>query len=198
MEVSLLIEVTGVNVNEKAALQEEVTKILPRMKLAGGDIQNTEKDLRIRCLLVDEQDPQDIRETMRSLMPGYILIERRSRLFHYMKEKGEKDALTALLDHLVIDVESEQDEQGTGKSWKRTKKIAGGWIVPIAVGFHDLSGRTQGACYRDAETEHHFVEPIVTLGEFVLPIRVEHIEDMMWSYDYDAEKGYYLCRNEKV
>ena len=165
------------------------------MKMAGGDIQNSNKDLRVKCLPVDDHDPADVRKVIRSLMPGYVLIERRSRLLRYMVE--EQDALIALLDHLIVDVKDEADEGRKEISWKRAKKIAGGWTVPIAVGFRALSGATTGACYRDASTEHRFVEPLVTLGEFVLPIRLERVEDMMWTYHYEEDKGYYLCINEK-
>ncbi|BEU88450.1 hypothetical protein TAMA11512_19140 [Selenomonas sp. TAMA-11512] len=197
LEVSLLIELSGLDVNEEKGFEETVRNLLPQMKMAGGDIQNSNKDLRVKCLPVDDHDPEDVRKVMRSLVPGCVLLERRSRLLRYMEEKQEKDALTALLDHLIVDVKDEANEAAKEISWQRTKKIAGGWTVPIAVGFRALSGATTGACCRDASTEHHFVEPLVTLGEFVLPIRVESVEDMMWTYHHEEDKGYYLCRNEK-
>ena len=44
---------------------------------------------------------------------------------------------------------------------------------------------------------HRFVEGIITLGEFKMPMSFENITDFMWHYEYDEKEAYYLCRNQK-
>ena len=66
------------------------------------------------------------------------------------------------------------------------------------VGFKDLTGKMNVANQRDDGYEHHFVEPLVTLGEFIMPYQCENIDSLMWYYDYDKVNGLYLCRNNYI
>ena len=73
-----------------------------------------------------------------------------------------------------------------------------GLRVPILVVSTALSGKCKVDNQRTYEYEHHFVEPIATIGEFVLPYRCESVSEFMWSYRYDAENGLYLCEAEDL
>ncbi|WP_228139785.1 type I-F CRISPR-associated protein Csy2, partial [Acinetobacter baumannii] len=46
-----------------------------------------------------------------------------------------------------------------------------------------------------ANTPHRFAESVLTLGEFVMPYRIEHIDQLLWQYHVDLENNLYLCKN---
>ena len=66
----------------------------------------------------------------------------------------------------------------------------------IAVGFQGISELGQAKNQRDANTPHRFAESILTLGEFVMPYRIEHIDQLLWKYHVDLENNLYLCQNQ--
>ncbi|MEI8237732.1 MAG: type I-F CRISPR-associated protein Csy2, partial [Methylococcaceae bacterium] len=47
---------------------------------------------------------------------------------------------------------------------------------------------------RDTQTPHRFAESVVTLGEFIMPYRVNQLNDMLWQYRVVADKNLYLCQ----
>ena len=67
-------------------------------------------------------------------------------------------------------------------------------MVPIAVGFQGISPLGLAQNQRDANTPHRFAESVLTLGEFVMPYRIERIDDMLWHYHVDAEQDLYVCQ----
>ena len=68
--------------------------------------------------------------------------------------------------------------------------------MPIAVGFQGISELEQAKNQRDANTPHRFAESVLTLGEFVMPYRIEHIDQLLWKYHVDLENNLYLCQNQ--
>ena len=70
-----------------------------------------------------------------------------------------------------------------------------GWIVPISIGYQAISELAITNNQRDSDTPHRFVENIVTLGEFKMAYHFDSIDEMMWRYEVDKEKGLYLCKN---
>ena len=130
-------------------------------------------------------------------MPGYALIERRQLMIEAMQDG--QDALDALLDSLTIKHRSEVNEEGN-VTWTSKRKQQG-WIIPIATGFHGITplvaaGETRNQ--RDPETPHRFAESIVTLGEFVMPYRVDNLTDMLWEYNFNEENNLYLCQQQSA
>jgi CRISPR-associated protein Csy2 len=124
-------------------------------------------------------------------MPGFVLIERRD-LMEEQIDKG-KDALDVLLDHLEVRrVESENDET---VFWRR-KSEEPGWLVPIPVGYRAISEIRQVKNQRDPDCLHCFGENVVTLGEFVLPIRLERLDEVLWQANVDNEQGLYVYSNQ--
>ena len=175
LDVTLLIEVTGIiNSDIADAVQTVVRKIIPRLKAVGGDIVLHKKSEEYWKVIPVNSKEDESRLKYR-LMPGNIIIER-SDLMTY---NDDKDALDCLLDILQRNTDAK------------------GWLVPIAVGFRDLSGAITVKNQRSYNTEHHFVEPIITIGEFVPAFRFQSLDDMMWEYLYDDENGLYLCKNMK-
>ncbi|WP_303814091.1 type I-F CRISPR-associated protein Csy2 [Selenomonas ruminantium] len=175
LDVTLLIEVTGItNMDIADAVQTVVRKILPRMKAVGGDIILRNQTVE-HWKVIAVKSKADETKLKYQLMPGNIIIERS----YLMAYNDDKDALDCLLDILQRNTDAK------------------GWLVPIAVGFRDLSGAITVKNQRSYNTEHHFVEPIITIGEFVPAFRFQSLDEMMWEYLYDDENGLYLCKNMK-
>lgn len=57
-----------------------------------------------------------------------------------------------------------------------------GWLVLIAVGFQGISNLGLAKNQRDYSTPHRFAESALTLGEFVMPYRIEHIDQLLWQF----------------
>jgi CRISPR-associated protein Csy2 len=188
LEVSLLIEFSGVNASDVRDSKELIENQLRKMKFAGGDILSFGKVDVIAN--VNEDDPKEVRRLKRRLMLGSVLIERRDLMKKSMQEEN-KDALDALLDHLKIMHRCSKDEDNV--LWTSKKKEAG-WLVPISIGFQGISDLGKVKNQRDPNVLHRFAESVVTLGEFVMPYKVKKLNDMMWQYRDDLEKNLYLCQ----
>jgi CRISPR-associated protein Csy2 len=161
------------------------------MKVASGDILNIGG---LEFLKIDDND--DLRRLTRKLMPGHVLIERRELMENTMAEG--RDGIDALLDHLKVMHRSETDADGN-VIWTSKRKIPG-WIVPVATGFHGITELGQAKNQRDPDTSHRFAESVVSLGEFVMPYRINNLDDMLWHYHTDLENNLYLCQqnNRKI
>ncbi|MBF0376131.1 MAG: type I-F CRISPR-associated protein Csy2 [Desulfamplus sp.] len=186
-DVSLTVEYQGVEQDQESEFAAQITKELySGMKIASGDIVNFGKIESMK--IIQEQDFKRLR---RQLMPGYLIRERRDLMVQAMKEEG-KDAIDALLDYLKIMHRSEKDENG--KITWTSKRKESGWIVPIATGFHGLTELGKAKNQRDPETLHRFAESVVTLGEFIMPYRINSLDEMLWHYHTDLENNLYLCQ----
>lgn len=201
LTISLLIEIDGLLPDSFSIFIEKTTEALMGMKIAGGDIldflpiQDPMESTSIRnsrLLLVDEENGKDVRRTVRSLMPGYVLVERRQLLKRKQEELNQQDILQVMLDLLALHYEYD-DEQD---SWHLQPRKEKGWLVPIVTGFKGLTPLGHVANQRDASTLHRFAEPVLTLGEFKMAHRFDCIDDMMWHYHYDKNKDLYVCVNE--
>ena len=192
LEISLLVEVAGLEGGLEENFLQAVCQELPRLKAAGGDIilQAGECE-QWQVITVRDDDEQAERRIKRLLMPGYVLKERQD----LMKPVAGRDALDNLLGALQVEYTVDKDKEGKVTGWQRKKVLADGWLVPIAVGFRDLSGKIKVEGQRSYDYEHHFVEPLVTIGEFFMPYRLESLREMLWEYVYEAEDGLYLCHN---
>ncbi len=186
---SLLIEYENISPGDREEFLEAVdTLISSKMKIAGGDIIDSQPAQMM--LVVNEADTRDL---MRSVMPGFCLVERRELMTQSMEEG--KDALDALLEYLTVNHSSSLDKNEK-VSWESRRKEKG-WIVPISVGFQGISGIATIQNQRDSETPHQFAESVVTLGEFIMPYRIEDIDNMLWEYRYSQGENLYICRQKK-
>ncbi len=195
LDVSLVIEYTGIEKEDEALVQEKITHLLnSRMKMAGGDILTFKQP---EFLKVENGNDSDLRVLTRKLMPGYALIERRDLMLEAMKE--DQDAMDALLNHLVIhhQCEKEQDDNGEGKVIWSSGREAKGWLVPIATGFHGLTDLGAAKNQRDPETPHRFAESVVTLGEFKMPYNIKSVDEILWRYQAEQDNNLYLCTQQQ-
>lgn len=192
LEVSLLIECQNFDIDPDDMpefLQQLQSQILS-MKFASGDVFGLRNCERIKF---DEYNDStiELRPILNKLMLGHVLIERRDLVEKSMREE-QKDALDAVLDYLKIMHQSEKNQAGE-ITWVSKRKEPG-WLVPIAVGFQGISELGQAINQRDADIPHRFAESIVTLGEFVMPYRIDNIDHMLWQYHVDIENNLYLCQ----
>ena len=190
LEVSLLIECQNIDPDEKEQFLEDVQQLICSMKFASGDVLAVKK---CQILQFDEDADQDreLKPILNKLMLGHVLIERRDLVIESMKQG--KDALDAVLDCLKVTHSSSVDENG--KVIWTSKRNAQGWLVPIAVGFQGISELGIAKNQRDADTPHRFAEAVLTLGEFIMPYRIESIDQLLWQYHVDLENNLYLCQN---
>lgn len=190
LEVSLLIEIENLSIKKREQLLEMVTDLVGSMKFASGDVLAVKK-----CQVIDfdedESQDKELRPILNKLMLGHVLIERRDLIIESMNQG--KDALDSVLDYLKVTHSSTIDEYDK-VTWT-SKRKAEGWLIPIAVGFQGISELGRAKNQRDANTPHRFAESVLTLGEFVMPYCIEHIDQLLWQYHVDLENNLYLCQN---
>ncbi|HHZ8639883.1 TPA: type I-F CRISPR-associated protein Csy2 [Acinetobacter baumannii] len=190
LEVSLLIEIENLGFKKREQLLKIVPDLVSSMKFASGDVLSVQK-----CQIIDfdedESHDKELRPILNKLMLGHVLIERRDLVVESMNQG--RDALDAVLDYLKVTHISAVDENGK-VTWN-SKRQTHGWLVPIAIGFQGISELGQAKNQRDANTPHRFAESVLTLGEFVMPYRIEHIDQLLWQYHVDLENNLYLCKN---
>ena len=190
LEVSLLIECQNIDADGKEQFLEDAQQLICSMKFASGDVLDVKK---CQILQFDEDADQDreLKPILNKLMLGHVLVARRDLVIESMKQG--KDALDAVLDCLKVTHSSSVDENG--KVIWTSKRNAQGWLVPIAVGFQGISELGIAKNQRDADTPHRFAEAVLTLGEFIMPYRIESIDQLLWQYHVDLENNLYLCQN---
>lgn len=190
LEVSLLIEIENLSIKKREQLLEMVTDLVGSMKFASGDVLAV-KECQIFDFDEDDNQDKELRPILNKLMLGHVLIERRDLVIASMNQG--KDALDSVLDYLKVTHSSTIDEYDK-VTWT-SKRKAEGWLIPIAVGFQGISELGRAKNQRDANTPHRFSESVLTLGEFVMPYRIEHIDQLLWQYHVDLENNLYLCQN---
>lgn len=189
LTVSLVIECKEVDdIDDEDEFTELVDTLLLKMKLASGDILRANPSV-----FLEIADAADTRKLLRRLMPGHCLIERRDLMIQDMK--AGHDGADSLLNYLKVTHQCSVDENDKVK-WTSSRKEKG-WIVPIATGFHGITELGEALNQRDPSTPHRFAESLVTLGEFVMPHRINSLDNMLWHYDTDLENNLYLCRQNK-
>lgn len=193
LEVSLLIEIESSSKRQRDQLLDLVNGIVASMKFTSGDVLSV-KPCTILNFDDDEDQSQQLRPILNKLMLGHVLIERRDLVIQSMQDG--KDALDSVLDYLNVTHSSIQDEDGK-VTWT-SKRKAQGWLVPIAVGFQGISELGHAKNQRDVNTLHRFAESVLTLGEFVMPYRIESIDQLLWQYHVDLENNLYLCQNQNT
>lgn len=190
LEVSLLVEIEGLNNKKREQLLELASELICSMKFASGDVL-TVKNYQILDFDDDEDHDRELKPILNKLMLGHVLIERRDLVIDSMNQG--KDALDAVLEYLHVTHSSNVDDDNK-VTWT-SKRKAQGWLVPVAVGFQGISELGFAKNQRDANTPHRFAESVLTLGEFLMPYRIEHLDQMLWQYHFDSEKNLYLCQN---
>lgn len=191
LEVSLLIEIEQSNIKKRELLLSLVDGFVNCMKFASGDVVSVQQAETLT--FDDEEDErQQLQPILNKLMLGHVLVERRDLVIQTMQEGH--DALNAILDYLKIRHQSTVDDNEK-VTWTAQRKEKG-WFVPIAVGFQGISELGQAKNQRDEHTPHCFAESVLTLGEFIMPYRIESLDQLLWQYFVDLESNLYLCQNQ--
>ena len=195
--VSLLIEMSESDPEWEESLPIAIAPMLRQMKMAAGDVLSFREP---QVLYLEEGNASKLKILMQRLMLGHVLVERRQLLQDYVNQNPEQDVLHALLAHLhirhrvAVDANQEAIAIGNNQYLWEASRVQAGWLVPIAVGFQGISPLGLAQNQRDANTPHRFAESVLTLGEFVMPYRIERIDDMLWHYHVDAEQDLYVCQ----
>ena len=195
--VSLLIEMSESDPEWEESLPIAIAPMLRQMKMAAGDVLSFREP---QVLYLEEGNASKLKILMQRLMLGHVLVERRQLLQDYVNQNPEQDVLHALLAHLhirhrvAVDANQEAIAIGNNQYLWEASRLQAGWLVPIAVGFQGISPLGLAQNQRDANTPHRFAESVLTLGEFVMPYRIERIDDMLWHYHVDAEQDLYVCQ----
>jgi CRISPR-associated protein Csy2 len=169
-------------------LTEHVDQLITgKLKFAGGDV------ITAKPSETFEIDSENQKQLITKLMPGFCLIERRDLMQQSMTDK--QDAIDILLDYITVKHTSQIDDKGK-VTWTSSRKTKG-WIVPIATGFHGISDLGNAENQRDPDTPHRFAESIVTLGEFIMPYRINNLDNMLWHTQADLENNLYLCQQNQ-
>ncbi len=169
-------------------LIEHVDQLITgKLKFAGGDV------ITAKPSETFEIESESQKQLMTKLMPGFCLIERRDLMQQAMTDG--QDAIEALLDYLTVKHTSQIDDKGKA-AWTSSRKTKG-WIVPIATGFHGISDVGNAENQRDPDTPHRFAESVVTLGEFIMPYRIDNLDNMLWHAQADLENNLYLCQQNQ-
>lgn len=184
LTVSLLLEY---DCEDDADLVDAVIRYLPTLKMASGDILPFQAS---QIKLQQIHDETKLNALVGELMPGFCLIERRDIMQQAMQQG--QDALDAMLDALKVTHHCEVDDSGKA-NWKSEKQQKG-WLIPISVGFQGISELGNAQLQRDSDTLHRFAESVVTLAEFIMPYRLETLDQILWRYHIDPENNLYLCQ----
>ena len=192
MCVSLLIEYEEEleEDTDEDEIKDYIDQKLLSLRLCSGNIVNYKT---IKFFAMKNDCLSDHPKLMSTLMPGFCLIERKDLMVENM-EKGN-DALDALFHFMNINYSCEIIKEQNGKienfMWKGNKAEKG-WIIPLTVGYQKIADGNESCNLRTHGYIHKFVEPIVTLCEFVMPYRIENINQILWYYQ--NENGIYSCR----
>ncbi|SEQ25176.1 type I-F CRISPR-associated protein Csy2 [Giesbergeria anulus] len=200
-------------------------QILSQMRVAGGSLlpSRAAPGRRQRPWMAvlpedAEQRDQQWRHWRRQWLPGFALVARDDLLAERLAVLKEKEPKTTLLDAWLhasrfnyepapsapADTAAPASEHHQDKSEKKVPWVdplrgpRSGWIVPIPVGYAALSEQhapgTVGNA-RDNTVPVRFVEAVYSLGEWVSPHRLDHLEQLLWRTETHQTQGLYRCRN---
>lgn len=177
------------------------------MRLAGGSLLPLRSGARYSAqwwLLPDalEERTKQFRRLRRQWLPGFALVQREDRLAQCLAElrieQPDATALDALLDLCCLHVEpvGPDPHKPSETQWEPSRRP--GWLVPVPIGYAGIS-----PCYppstvknvRDPTVPFQFVESLYSLGEWIAPSRLDHLQHLFWYQDTDTENSLYCCIN---
>jgi len=202
MTISLVIEChfSESDANATDNFEEHIRTLIYKKRLAGGTIKNMR--LPILKNIPDDERGKFAAKTMRSLLPGYMLIDRNDYLKKHREMNPHLNAFDAFLDFITIKEKANKSFKENEEeiiTWKKIPKPFGGWLVPITVGYQAISPLyTNGevSSSRDMNSPFQFVESVYSIGEWLSPHRVKtfkSFKSIFWRYRYASD--WYHCEN---
>jgi len=208
LEITLIIAVKdGFGEYDGGEFARAAHHLAQGMRLAGGSILPARRGDRHEArwqVLPDDLDRQNdlFRKLRRRLLPGFALVQRDDLLAEHLAEirvqQPAATALDALLDLSRLNIEPAGPDPAKPEEtlWQVRKRP--GWLVPLPVGYAGISplyrpGEVGNA--RDGRTPFRFVESLYSLGQWIGPHHLEHLRQLLWHPEADAESGIYRCVN---
>lgn len=191
-------------------------RTLGGMRVAGGSVAPTRPQPCKRTEPWMELLPQApgaassaFRRWRRQWIPGYALVGRdqllASRLERLQAEDPAAKLVDAWLDASSLNMRAQLRADGTrpadGKvAWRDpSRPTDDSWLVPMPVGYTSLIGRPLNAGEvrnaRDGTSPFDFVESVYSLGQWLNPLHLQNVHQLLWFPEHDAELGLYRCRN---
>ncbi len=210
LTVSMLIEChfTGDDFDGSTKKFEEyVEELVLMQRLAGGLIIGIGRVEFIEPPEEPQEWPKFIRQEMRKLLPGFLLVERSDLLAEHvarLRESNPKaEIVDAWLDFIALKHQAQsQIDENVNKDikveWDIIPKPAGGWLIPITTGYRAISelyspGQVKNT--RNSNVPFRFVESVYTVGQWLSPHRIKNWKDIFWQYHAESDSGWYLCKN---
>lgn len=173
LTLSLVIEINVLESLSETELQQGksiIKRWLSQSRLAGGVVEAYED---IHWLELKADDEQMKREIIKQVGFGYVLCSREDLMGKLLDENPTKDALDILLDTAKLQYEPPQD---IDSRWQlKTLQQGNGWIVPLMVGYQSVSKVFEPhalKAIRMPEYPTEFVEPLYSLGQWILTYRI--------------------------
>ena len=176
---------------QQEALGKAIKKLIPTLRLAGGTIAS------IRGAWVFNNNELASREILQKIGFGYVLLSQEKLLEELVTEgdgsavlnesKTQKDGLDYLLDTARIYYHPPKDDNSR---WTiQTLQQGRGWLVPLMVGYQAISDVISSGELKEVRNpkyESQFVEPIYSLGKWVLTYRLlndpnQKFEQLFWN-----------------
>lgn len=190
--------------------------ILAGMRVAGGSVLPSRPlpGIRIRpWMAIVPEDPaaaeKEFRLWRRQWLPGFALVGRDALLATRFQQLRAIRPDTTLLDawlhaarfnYAPVQPEHGESARDGQVQWADPQRHKGsGWVVPIPVGYASLmpqahpAGTVRNA--RNATIPLRFVEAVYSLGEWISPHKLVHLDQLLWQVENDETLGLYRCRN---
>ncbi|MGB2681409.1 MAG: type I-F CRISPR-associated protein Csy2 [Candidatus Competibacter sp.] len=211
LEVTLLIVVKDYLMpRDGEELARTAHHLAQGMRLAGGSILPARSGPRYQARWEGLSDYLDgeggqreiFAKLRRRLLPGYALVQREDVLAERLAELREAQpsatVLEALLDLSRLNIEpvGPNPEKPDTVLWEVRKHA--GWLVPLPCGYAGISllyPPAEVENTRDGVTPFRFVECLYSLGQWIGPHRLEHLQQLLWYPVADLENGIYRCIN---
>lgn len=212
-EVELTLDRSDVECMQLAA---HIGEVIAGMRIAGGSVvppllskfRNPPRPSLVQMPDDAEERRKKFRKLSRRWLPGFALVSRddllQARLAELQLTKPDATLLDAWLDlsRLNYRAVSQKTVNEAGDAveiiqWATDSRS--GWIVPMPVGFAALSelhvpGTVAGA--RDPNLPFRFVESVYSIGQWINPLRLTNVTDLLWEPSHDRPSGLYRCINE--
>lgn len=213
LELSLILAIRADGFIDKFT-QEQIASSAQHlafgMRLAGGSITPSEAntDALLEAWPDQEDQAKTWRKLRRKLLPGFALVSREALLSEHLAALPQttppSTSLDALLDLCRLNmvpkpaVADGKNDAGIKVEWRNHRNHRG-WLVPLPVGYAAISelhpaGTVRGA--RDPSIPFRFVESVLSLGEWINPLRVRSLDQVLWWHDAQPEAGLYRLRND--
>lgn len=224
LDITLVFGVSGIELNgqpspllastdERRQIAREIANLVATMRIAGGSVLPGPKQYpQLVPLAADvEERVKQFRDLRRRWLPGFALVSRDDLLDSHTNTLRELNSATTPLDawldlaRLKTRAIKHESTNQLGEVSEKVEWVTGraakGWIVPIPVGYGALSpcyaaGQVKNS--RDNETPVRFVESLYSVGEWINPLRLNEVRELLWFPSTNTEAGLYRCRNSYV